>query len=227
MYYFLTLTTCSPSTWVCFQELPLFPTSTLPKEKRQEEEENTTTTTTTEKTSGSTTITRKNHSHTSPIALPPPPPRPPPPLSTPLHSLSSSSSPSPSSSILPYSSSSSLVHAVSCLPSLLPSSRSDEEKEEDQEVTQVITLTPEQYAALTNGRSPFILQVLPSDATEEAISDANVTGRPAACKRQKTMQLVTKVHESSDKQLTLLKTSGKVTSPTLPPLAQDPPAWTS
>ncbi|KAK8407503.1 hypothetical protein O3P69_002210 [Scylla paramamosain] len=204
------------------QELPLFPTSTLPKEKNQEEES-----TTNEKTGENTTIKKEHPLPTTPIALPPPPPRPPPlsllssisSSSTPTSSLLSSSSSSPSSSLLPVSSLSSLPSSstslcspsslsVSCLPTLLASSHTDEVKEEEQ-VTQVITLTAEQYAALTNGASgPVILQVLPSDATEEVIGEVNINTSPP-CKRQKIMQLVTKVHGSSDQQIIMAKTSGK------------------
>lgn len=203
------------------QELPLFPTSNLPKEKNQEEES-----TANEKTDGSTTSIKKEHPlPTTPIALPPPPPRPVPPSL--LSSISSSSTPtsllsssSPSSSLLSVSSLSSLPSSstslaspsslsVACLPTLLASSHTDEAKEEEQ-VTQVITLTAEQYAALTNGASgPVILQVLPSDATEEVINGVNVSTSPSPSKRQKIMQLVTKVHGSSDQQIMTAKTSGK------------------
>lgn len=57
---------------------------------------------------------------------------------------------------------------------------------------------------------PVILQVLPSDATEEVVTEVNVNLSPSACKRQKIMQLVTKVHESSNQQVTVAKGSGKV-----------------
>ncbi|XP_045131400.1 poly [ADP-ribose] polymerase tankyrase-2-like isoform X2 [Portunus trituberculatus] len=212
------------------QELPLFPTSTLPKEKNQEEES-----TASEKTGGSTTIKKEHSLPTTPIALPPPPPRPPPPSllssvsssSTPTSLLSPSSS-STSSSLLSVSSLSSLPSSstlltspsslsVSCLPTLL-ASQTDEGKEEEQ-VTQVITLTAEQYAALTNGGSgPVILQVLPSDGTEEAICEANINTSPSPCKRQKIMQLVTKFHGSSDQQLIMAKISGKVQLGRISPL---------
>ncbi|KAK8749699.1 hypothetical protein OTU49_015484, partial [Cherax quadricarinatus] len=107
----------------------------------------------------------------------------------------------------------------SCLPALLPSSDSEvveeEREEEQQQVTQIITLSPEQYAALTGGTNgPIILQVLPSSAEEQ---DCNETQSPPAAKRQKVMQLVTRVGQGSSSQnQAVAKVSGQVLSVDLP-----------
>ncbi|KAK7083139.1 Ga binding protein beta chain [Halocaridina rubra] len=79
-----------------------------------------------------------------------------------------------------------------CLPALLTSSERTEEavvEDESEHITRVITLTPEQYAALTGGKNgPIILQVMPGDGDD--LNDID-TGQPLP-KRQKIMQLVTK-----------------------------------
>lgn len=232
-------------------ELPLFPSSTLPKEKNPEEEQN-------KSGANSDTSSRGHTLSLSPIALPPPPPRSPPPP-VPLLTLSSSASstalkPSPQSSSLSSSSltssllsSSSLISvpvpSVSSLPSSssslpatsilssssstsklssssLPSSSSASclsvtspshltEVKEDQDVTQVITLTPEQYAALTNGSSgPVILQILPSDATED-MGEIYTNPSPPAAKRQRIVHLVTSIPGTSSQQVTVAKVIGQ------------------
>ncbi|MPC14172.1 hypothetical protein E2C01_006930 [Portunus trituberculatus] len=84
---------------------------------------------------------------------------------------------------------------------LFPTSTLPKEKNQEEEST---------ASEKTDGGSgPVILQVLPSDGTEEAICEANINTSPSPCKRQKIMQLVTKFHGSSDQQLIMAKISGK------------------
>ncbi|XP_042236924.1 GA-binding protein subunit beta-1-like isoform X2 [Homarus americanus] len=114
------------------------------------------------------------------------------------------------------------VQSSSCLPALLPSSSiesvDDDDGEEVQQVTQVITLTSEQYAALTGGTNgPIILQVLPASADEEHLNEINKNQSPPATKRQKVMQLVTRVGQgSSGLNQAVAKVSGEVLSVDLP-----------
>ncbi|XP_045609766.2 serine/threonine-protein phosphatase 6 regulatory ankyrin repeat subunit B isoform X1 [Procambarus clarkii] len=110
------------------------------------------------------------------------------------------------------------VEPSSCLPALLRASDAsiaeDDERYEDQQVTQVITLSPEQYAALTGGTNgPIILQVLPSGADEDHFNEINKNQSPPATKRQKIMQLVTRVGQGSlGQNQALAKVSGQKSS---------------
>ncbi|XP_068229027.1 GA-binding protein subunit beta-1-like [Palaemon carinicauda] len=102
-----------------------------------------------------------------------------------------------------------------CLPALLTSSaeaKSVEEEAEEcgsEEVMQVITLSPEQYAALTGGKNgPIILQVMPSDG-EGMMSELD---QPLP-KRQKIMQLITKTGQASLNQgQAIARVTGEVLS---------------
>ncbi|XP_066988811.1 uncharacterized protein Atac3 isoform X3 [Macrobrachium rosenbergii] len=85
-----------------------------------------------------------------------------------------------------------------CLPALLTSSSGIKPVEEEagdsrsEEVMQVITLSPEQYAALTGGKNgPIILQVMPSEG-EGTMSELEPSAGQPLPKRQKIMQLITK-----------------------------------
>ncbi|XP_042871998.1 ankyrin repeat and KH domain-containing protein 1-like isoform X1 [Penaeus japonicus] len=103
-----------------------------------------------------------------------------------------------------------------CLPALLSSSSVEsiveEIAEESQEVTQVITLSPEQYAALTGETNgPIILQVLSS--AEEQLNELDTGQTQPAPKRQKVMQLVTKTGQGLPAQnQAVAKVSGQVLS---------------
>lgn len=111
------------------------------------------------------------------------------------------------------------TQSTSCLPALLPSSTAEpiEDGEGVQEVTQVITLSPEQYAALTGGTNgPIILQVLPSSA-EEQLNEIDRSQSPSVVKRQKVMHLVTRVGQGTSGQTqAVAKVSGQVLRVDLP-----------
>lgn len=103
-----------------------------------------------------------------------------------------------------------------CLPALLSTSGVEsiveEIADENQEVTQVITLSPEQYAALTGETNgPIILQVLSS--AEERLNELDTGQNPPAPKRQKVMQLVTKTGQGlASQNKAVAKVSGQVLS---------------
>ncbi|XP_063592119.1 uncharacterized protein LOC134769325 isoform X3 [Penaeus indicus] len=103
-----------------------------------------------------------------------------------------------------------------CLPALLSTSGVEsiveEIADESQEVTQVITLSPEQYAALTGETNgPIILQVLSSG--EDQLNELDTGQIPPAPKRQKVMQLVTKTGQGlASQNQAVAKVSGQVLS---------------
>ncbi|CAL4069557.1 unnamed protein product [Meganyctiphanes norvegica] len=95
-----------------------------------------------------------------------------------------------------------------------------------EEVAQVITLSPEQYAALTGGISgPIILQVLPHSGELQRDESASASGQHSesqkSVKKQKLMQLVTRPGYSHTGQ-PVVKVKGEVINVDLPPTVTQP-----